>query len=80
MKDVITNTNIVVSKDGDSGPYIIAPTSQIEAIQSLLEQNRIAHWIDDDAISIDGKPEIGVFNLGQSSDPRQVQAILDAAL
>jgi hypothetical protein len=79
MRDAITRKNIVVSTDGDAGPYIIAPVSQFATIQSLLEKNRIAHWIDDDAISVDGRPEIGVFNLGRSSDPRQVQAILDAA-
>lgn len=79
MKDEFTRRDIVVSTDGDAGPYIIAPVSQISAIQKLLDSNDIPHWVDDDVMSLDGKPAVGVFNLGRSSDPRRVQAVLDAA-
>ncbi len=71
-------SNIVVSTEGDAGPYIIAPVSQISAIQDLLRTNEIPYWIDDDVISLDGRPAVGIFNLGRSSDPLKVQALLDA--
>ena len=78
MTDVTTNRKIVVSTDGDAGPYLIVPVSQLGASQKLLSDNRIPHWIDDDAISLDGKAAIGVVNLGHSCDPKRVQTLLDA--
>jgi hypothetical protein len=45
----------------------------------LLDANNIRYWVDEDAISVDGRPEVTVVNLGHGSDAGSVQKILDRA-
>lgn len=75
-----TNTRIglSVSVDGTAGPYIMVPVSQLAQVQQLLDEHGIGYYVDENAISLDGKPEIVVIDLGYRSDPRRVQSILDA--
>ncbi|REJ75209.1 MAG: hypothetical protein DWQ34_27265 [Planctomycetota bacterium] len=79
MIDVSTSKSLEVSTDGDAGPYIMVPVKQIDDVRSLLDDNNIPYWVDEDAISLDGKPEVTVVNLGRGSDPASVQKILDSA-
>jgi hypothetical protein len=64
--------------DGDSGPYIMAPVSQLDDVLRLLDARGIGHWVEEEAISLDGAPEIAVINLGRDEDSSAVQAILDS--
>ena len=77
MIDTMTHKSISVSVDGDSGPYIMVPIDQLAQLRELLGLNEIAHWVEGDAISLDGRPAVAVINLGLRGDPVQVQAILD---
>ena len=79
MIDVSTKQPLYVSTDGDAGPYIMAPVQQIDDVRTLLDSNNIPYWVDEDAISLDGKPEVTVVNLGHGSDAATVQNILDNA-
>ncbi len=79
MNDAATNQTIRVSTDGTAGPYIMVPADQLDRVRKLLEQHRIAHWVDHNAISVDGKPAVSVINLGKRIDAREVQTLLDAA-
>ena len=79
MIDKTTQEPLYVSKDGEAGPYIMVPVELIEGVCALLGANRVPYWVDDDAISLDGKPEIAVVNLGFSTDPALVQKLLDKA-
>lgn len=77
MIDASTSRPLYVSTDGDSGPYIMVPVRQIDDVRALLDANGVPYWVDEDAISLDGKPEVTVVNLGRGADPAAVQDILD---
>ena len=79
MIDQCTNKLLHVSTDGDTGPYIMVPVKQIDDVRALLDAGGIRYWVDEDAISLDGKPEVTVVNLGRDSDAKAIQKILDNA-
>jgi hypothetical protein len=78
MIDTMTQEPITVSKDGTAGPYIMVPLEQLKAVETVLRQHQFAFWVDSDAISLDGKPEIVVINLGRGVRADQIQQSLDA--
>lgn len=77
MTDVTTKQPLRVSTDGTAGPYIMVPESQLEDVRNLLSGHDIPHWVEEDAISLDGSPFIAVIDLGRDADPSAVQTILD---
>ena len=79
MLDVSTKKPLYVSTDGDAVPYIMVPVQQIGEVCALLDANEIRYWVDEDAISIDGKPEVTVVNLKHGVDTHALQALLDNA-
>jgi len=79
MIDTSTAKPLSVSTEGDAGPYIMVPVSQIDKVSSLLNEQSVPYWVDPEAISVDGKPEITVVNLGAGADPASVQKLLDDA-
>lgn len=79
MIDASTQKPLHVSVDGDAGPYIMVPVQQIGDLCTLLDAHNISYWVDEAAISLDGKPEVTVVNLGSGTDAATVQDILDGA-
>lgn len=79
MIDVSTKKPLSVSTDGDAGPYIMVPVQQLDRVRDLLDAAKIPYWVDEVAISLDGKPEVTVVNLGRGTDPEEVQKLLDGA-
>ncbi len=77
MIDVSTKKPLSVSTDGNAGPYVTVPVAQLPDVRDLLDANNVPYWLDEEAISLDGKPEVTVVNLGQGADPDAVQKILD---
>ena len=53
--------------------------SQLSEVLRLLDARRIAYTVDKYAISLDGRPEVVVVDLGPDADAAAVQAILDNA-
>jgi hypothetical protein len=78
MNDIATKQPLYVSTDGTAGPYIMVPVSQLDAVRQLLRQHQIPHTVDDDAISLDGEPEVAVVDLGRGGDAKKVQQLLDS--
>jgi hypothetical protein len=78
MTDTTTRKPLHVSTDGGAGPYIMVPVSQLDKVTALLDANRVSYWVDEEAISLDGKPEVTVINLGHRGDPVTVQRLLDS--
>jgi hypothetical protein len=78
MTDATTHQRLRVSTDGTAGPYIMVPVSQLEELKALLNRNGIRYSVDENAISLDGKPEIAVINLGRNASATAVQNILDS--
>ncbi len=79
MLDISTNKPMRVSTDGHAGPYIMVPVEQLGCVRELLETHRFTYWVDEDAISINGGPEVTVVNLKPGSDADFVQRLLDDA-
>jgi hypothetical protein len=78
MIDTTTRQPLHVSTDGNALPYIMVPVAQLDKVKALLEANRVPCWVDEEAISLDGKPEVAVINLGHGSNPATVQSLLDS--
>lgn len=74
-----TKRPLYVSTDGDAGPYIMVPVQQLEELRRLLDKSNVAYWVDEGAISLNGKPEITVVNLRRNADADAVQRLLDNA-
>jgi hypothetical protein len=79
MIDAKTKKPLRVSTDGTAGPYIMVPVSQLDTVRGLLSSHDVRHWVDEDAISLDGEPEIAVVNLGRGADAAAVQKLLDTS-
>jgi hypothetical protein len=78
MIDTTTDKPLKVSTECDAMPYIMVPVAQLERVKALLAANKVTFWVDEEAISLDGKPEVTVINLGHGSDPVKVQRLLDS--
>ncbi|HEV3004341.1 MAG TPA: hypothetical protein VGX78_07755 [Pirellulales bacterium] len=77
MIDATTDQPLRVSKDGNAGPYIMVPVLQLDNVKGVLDANEVSYWVDEEAISLDGKPEITIINLGAEIDAAAVQRLLD---
>ena len=78
MIDTTTRQPLSVSTDGGAGPYIMVPVTQLDKVRSLLDANKVRFWVDEEAISLDGKPEVAVINLGHGTNAAMVQSLLDS--
>ena len=80
MTDLATQRPIRVSIDISSGSYIMVSVALLEKVRQVLVWEPIVpHWVDHDAISVDGRPAVTVINLGRKVDSCRVQKLLDAA-
>jgi len=77
MNDVSTEKPLCVSTVGGVGPFMMLPLSQLEEVTQLFEDQGIRYWVEEDAISLDGGPEIVVINFGRHGDAEAVQRVLD---
>lgn len=77
MIDNITKKPLRVTDPGNTAGYIVVPFVQLDRVKSLLDANKVAYWVDEEALSIDGKPEVIFINLSHRSDPAMVQELLD---
>lgn len=78
MTDTTTKQPLRVRNEGTAGPYIILPFSQLEETKQLLDSRDVFYWVGENAISIDGAPEMVFINFGREGDPLSVQSILDS--
>jgi hypothetical protein len=78
MIDVTTRRPLYVSTAGDAGPYILVSVEQLATVKELLDAHGVSYWVDEEALSIDGGPEITEINLGRQCDPKAVQRLLDS--
>ncbi|WP_435011285.1 hypothetical protein P12x_002592 [Tundrisphaera lichenicola] len=77
MIDQMTRKPLCVSTDGTAGPYIMVPLSQLPELRQLLDDHGILHLVEEDAISMNGEPEIATIDLGREVDVSAVQEIID---
>lgn len=77
MIDTTTKKPLHILTKGTAGPYIVVPVIQLGELSELLDKHCICYTVDDNAISLDGEPEVAVVDLGHGADVRTIQAILD---
>jgi hypothetical protein len=77
MTDKATGKPLRVSTDGRSGPYIVVPMDQMPAVRGVLDRAKIRYWVDETAVSVDGKPALTVVNFGKTMSPKEIQDELD---
>jgi hypothetical protein len=77
MIDTTTSSPIAVSTDGGADPYIVVPVTRLGEVSAILEAHMVPFWVDAEVISIDGKAEIAVVNLGRGANPAAIQGLLD---
>ena len=56
----------------------MVPVSQLPDLLDLLDKHRIRYSVEEDAISLNGAPEIAVVDLGHGADVAAIQPILDS--
>jgi hypothetical protein len=78
MTDVTTKKPLHVSTDGTAGPYIMVPVSQLADVRQLLGGHGVRYQVEEDAISLNGAPEVAIIDLGLGADAGAIQAILDS--
>jgi hypothetical protein len=79
MTDTTTQRPLRVSNIGTAGPYIRLAFTQLDEVRRLLDSHRIRYWVGENAISLNGGPEMVEINLGREGDAAAVQGILDSA-
>jgi hypothetical protein len=78
MIDTTVQKPLSVSTEGKGRPYIMVPVIQLNAVKSLLDTYQIRYWVDEEAISLDGGPEVTVINLFHGADSAAIQRILNS--
>lgn len=78
MIDAVTKKPLSVTAAGTYSSYIAVPLDQLKTVLGALDTNSIGYWVEDEVLSIDGKPEIAFINLADGSDPASVQLVLDS--
>lgn len=77
MIDTTTKRPLYVSTDGTAGPYLMVPVSQLTEVRQLLDAGGIRYQVEEDAISLNGAPEVAVIDFGHGADAEAIQAIID---
>jgi hypothetical protein len=54
------------------------PLAQLDEVTKLLDKNEISYWVDEEALSLDGEPEVIWINLKRGSNAATVQSLLDS--
>jgi len=77
MIDTSTGDRLIVSTEGDGGPFIELPLSQVDEVRKRLGRAGIPYWVDSMAISIDSEPPMAMIEFSQHVDEGRIQSALD---
>lgn len=78
MIDTERQRRLRVSTDGTAGPDIHLPVLMLDTVRALLIEHSVRFWVDEVAISLDGRPARALINLGRDGDAAAVQQLLDS--
>jgi hypothetical protein len=78
MIDTTTREPLQVSTDGGEWSYITLPLMHLDEVRALLDANKVSYAVDDEVLSLDGKPEVAFISLRRGTDPAMVQSLLDS--
>ncbi len=63
---------------GEMGSYLMVSLAQLKEVQALLDRHQVPYWVEENAISLGGRPPIAFIVFSQSIDWNKVQEILDS--
>lgn len=61
-----------------SGPYIMLPVDQLEAVRRLFDANQVHYSVSELSVSLDGKPAVTTITLGRGANAKSIQSMLDS--
>jgi hypothetical protein len=79
MTDRTTGKKLTVSSDGRAGAYLVVSEREVSEVRQVLDLAGIPYWVDEIAISVDGRPAQTVVNFERATNPDAVQDVLDKA-
>jgi hypothetical protein len=77
MSNAVINKPIRLITGAASGPYIMVHLDHLDRVRKALEEHKVPHWVDHQAISVNDGPFVIVINLGEKVDAGVVQELLD---
>ncbi len=77
MIDTTTQKPLSVEAYGGP-PYMSLPATQLEKVTAVLDAHHIAYSVDEEFLSIDGKPEVAFIDFDRGTDPVMIQRLLDS--
>jgi hypothetical protein len=78
MIDSITHKPLTIEAEEAAHPLLVVPFEQLPQVEALLKGHGVRYWVDDEALSIDGGPEITWITFSRGSDPAVLQRLLDS--
>ncbi len=79
MVKVTEKKPLQVSTDGTAGPYLMLPLDEVSRVKVLLDSHGIRHFVEENAISLNGRPYVTLIDFGLRGDANRIQAILDSS-
>jgi hypothetical protein len=78
MIDAPTKERLAFTTPRMGGAYIVLPLAQLDQFTALLDRHKVDYSVDEESLSLDGKPEIIRINRMDGTDPDKLQRLLDS--
>jgi hypothetical protein len=78
MTDTTTNKRLSLAGNKEVGFYLMVPLQQLVEVRKLLDEHEINYWVEENAISINGRPAIAFVIFGLKTEKETVEQILDS--
>ena len=79
MVDVTNKKPLRVSTDGTAGPYLMLPLDDVGRVKGLLDSHGIRYFVEENAVSLNGRPYVTLIDFGLRGDASSIQTILDSS-
>ena len=78
MHETSQNRSLNVFTSHGADPHMWLPVSELVRVTSVLDANQVSYSLDEEALSIDGQPEVIYLQFGPRTDAAKVQRLLDS--
>lgn len=77
MIDAATRQPLQVIDGGQAGPYLVIRIDQLDPVLAALDEASVDYWVDEEAVSVDGDPEVTFVNFSEDTNRQSLQHLLD---
>src|SRR5437773_12051343 len=78
MKDITSGEPLRVSGTRTGGALLDVPQEQLDEVRQLLDRHSVNYWVDEELLSFNNGPFMGLIIFPRGTDPKAVQVILDS--